>query len=132
MLSAALLAACGDGNTKSREEVVSNWSQALNVGDNEAAADLFANGATVEAGRQAPLTDHKDALAFNTALPCGARIVDQSLKGDEVRATFTLTRRPDHLCRDTHQTTRIAFRIEDGKITLWRQLPSGDATSKTP
>jgi SnoaL-like domain len=123
--SAALFAGCGGGDAKSPEEVVLSWSQALNVGDDEAAAGLFADGAVVQAGRQTTLTDHEDALAFNALLPCGAKIVKQSLKGDEVTATFTLTRRPDHMCDDTGETTVVVVRMKDGKITLWHQLPSG-------
>jgi len=131
VLSAGLVAGCGGSDAKTPEEVVSSWSRALNAGDNEAAADLFADGAVVMVGQRTTLADHEDALAFNASLPCGGRIVEQSRRGDDVTATFTLTRRPDHMCDDTGETSMILFRVEDGKITLWHQLPSGGASTQT-
>jgi limonene-1,2-epoxide hydrolase len=131
VLSVGLVAGCGGSDAKTPEEVVSSWSRALNAGDNKAAADLFADGAVVMVGQQTTLADHEDALAFNASLPCGGRIVQQSRKGDDVTATFTLTRRPDHMCDDTGETSMILFRVEDGKITLWHQLPSGGASTET-
>ena len=96
-MAAALLTGCGGSKTKSPEEVVSRWSHALNAGDNEAAADLFADGAVVRTGQPVTLEGHEDAVAFNSSLPCGGRIVEKSLQGGAVTATFTLTRRPDHI-----------------------------------
>jgi limonene-1,2-epoxide hydrolase len=129
---AVLVAGCGGSEKKPPEEVVSAWSQALSAGDNEAAADLFADGAVViQEGRQQTLNDHEDAVSFNSSLPCGAKVVKQSTKGDEVTATFTLTRRPGPMCDDTGATAVTVFSVEDGKITLWHQLPSGDAPTQS-
>jgi hypothetical protein len=124
---AALLAGCG-GETKTPAEVVSSWTKALNAGDDDAAAGLFAKGAIiVQVGQQQVLADREDAVSFNASLPCGGRIVKQSVKGAEVTATFTLTRRPGHMCDDTGATAVSVFNIEDGKIALLRQLPPGEA-----
>ena len=63
MLSLAI--ACGgDGADQATpEEVVRAWSDALNRGDNEAAADLFAPEATVsQPGYIAQLITREDAL----------------------------------------------------------------------
>jgi hypothetical protein len=44
----------------------------LNAGDDESAADLFADGAVViQDGRKTTLADHEDALSFNASLPWG-------------------------------------------------------------
>ena len=136
VVSAALLGGCGGGGGDSGaptpDDVVSSWSRALNAGDDDAAADLFAPGAVViQAGRRTTLADHDDALAFNASLPCGSRIVKRTVEGDEVTATSTLTRRPGHMCDDTGGTAVTVFRIEDGRITLWHELPSGSAATET-
>ena len=131
-VSAVLLGGCGGSDAKTPEEVVSSWSQALNGGNDEAAADLFADGAVViQAGQQQTLSDHEKAVAFNASLPCGAKLVEQSRNGNEVTATFTLTRRPGHMCDDTGGAAVTVFTVEDGKITLWHQLPSGAAATES-
>ena len=38
-------------------------------------------------------------------------------------ATFTLTRRPDHMCDGTGESAVTVFTDQDGKITLWHELP---------
>jgi hypothetical protein len=127
---ATLLAGCGT-DSKTPAEVVTSWAKALNAGDDEAAAGLFADGAIVlQAGEQHVLADREDAVSFNASLPCGARVVKQSGKGTEVTATFTLTRRPGHMCDDTGGTAMSVFNVEDGKIVLMRQLPPGEAVTE--
>ena len=49
----------------------------------------------------------------------------------EVTATFTLTRRPGHMCDGTGESAVAVFRVSDGKITLWHQLPAAPAASQT-
>ena len=118
------LAGCGD-KPQDPEAIVESWSQAINAGDDEAAAGLFADDAVVvQEGQRTQLTGHDEALAFNASLPCGGKIVEQSLDGDEVTATFTLTRRPGHMCDGTGEAAVAVFRITDGKIALWHQLPT--------
>ena len=125
------LSSCG-GTEPSPEAIVESWSQAVNAGDNEAAAALFADGAVVIQGdRRSTLAGPDEAIAFNASLPCGGKIVEQSLAGDEVTTTFTLTRRPERTCDGTGESAVALFRIADGKITLWHQLPSPAADTQT-
>ena len=124
VIFALVLSGCGGKTASAPSDVVSSWSQAINSGDNEAAGKLFAPDALViQEGQQQRLSGEAEALAFNSALPCGGKIVKQSVSGNEVTATFTLTRRPDHMCDGTGQAAVAVFRITDGKITLWHQLP---------
>lgn len=125
------LAGCGR-KEKSPGAIVENWSRAINAGDNETAAALFADGAVVVQGaRQSTLFGRDEALAFNASLPCGGEIVEQSLAGDEVTATFTLTRRPGHTCDGPGLTAVAVFRIAGGKIVLWHQLPAPDTGAQS-
>ena len=119
---------CGDSKAQDPEAVVDSWSQAINGGDDEAAAGLFAKDAVViQDGQRTILASDADALAFNASLPCGAKVVGKKTSGDDVTTTFTLTRRPGHMCDGTGEAAVTVFTIVDGKITLWHQLPSGAA-----
>ena len=53
-----------------------------------------------------------------------------SSEGNEVTATFTLTRRPGHMCDGTGEAAVAVFRIDDGKITLWHQLPTASTETQ--
>src|SRR5918911_1248752 len=78
----ALLAGCGDGGKASPESVVRAWSTALNAGDNQGAADLFAPGAQVVQGPVGlRLRTHADAVVWNAGLPCSGKIVALSTRG---------------------------------------------------
>ena len=125
------LSSCG-GTEPGPEAIVESWSHAVNAGDNEAAAALFADGAVViQDGRRSTLAGADEAVAFNASLPCGGRIVEQLRAGDEVTATFTLTPRPEQTCDGSGEPAVALFRITDGKITLWHQLPSPAADTET-
>jgi SnoaL-like protein len=115
-------AGCG-GEPPSAESVVRAWSQALNTGDNEAAAELFARGAEVIQGQAFVLETKREAIAFNAALPCAGEIVDLTTEGDTVTATFLLSDRETSRCDAPGAEVRAAFRVRAGKIVLWHQLP---------
>jgi hypothetical protein len=118
-----VLIAIGCGGSQSRVGVVRAWSEALNAGDNEAAAELFAPGAQiVQGGRTVRLETHDDAVAWNASLPCSGRIVEVETDGDTVTATFLLDDRTSSPCDAPGAQATAAFRIEDGKIILWHQL----------
>jgi hypothetical protein len=118
----ALVAGCG-GGPPSPESVVRAWSQSLNTGDNEAAAELFAPAAQVIQGRTFVLRTKRDAIAFNEALPCSGEIVELETDGDTVRATFLLGDRETSRCDAPGARVRAAFRVHEGKIVVWEQLP---------
>jgi hypothetical protein len=128
----ALLGGCG-GESTSGEEVVRAWSDALNAGDNEAAADLFAPGAQIiQAGAAIRLATHDDAVVWNAALPCSGRIVELETDGETVTATFLLADRTTSPCDAPGAEATAAFRIEDGKIVLWHQLDSAPPREGPP
>ena len=82
LLFAVGLSGCGGDGTKDPTKVVESWSQAINASDDETAAGLFAAGCGRDPGR--PPHDAKgeaEALAFNSSLPCGGKIVKTSIDG---------------------------------------------------
>jgi hypothetical protein len=132
LLLLALVTACG-GRSVSPESVVRAWSEAVNAGDNERAADLFAAGArVVQGGRLFVLRTHSQALRFNASLPCSGKIVSMSTDRETTTATFLLGDRPASLCDAPGAEAVAAFTIRDGKIVLWHQLPSAAPTPPAP
>lgn len=127
-LVTALLAAAGCGGGGAPAEpaaVVESWSQAVTAGDAEAAGKLFADGAeVVQDGQKKTLESQEQAVAWNAALPCGWKVVDTTVAGDDVRGTFTLTRRPGQMCDDPGAPRNATISVVDGKITLFHELPS--------
>ena len=124
-LAATLLASgCGAGG-RSAEDVVRAWSRALNAGDNEAAAALFAPGArVVQGGLVTVLATHADAVRWNRGLPCSGKIVDLERSGNDVTATFVLGDRPASACDGPGDRAAAVFRIRGGHIVLWHQVPA--------
>jgi limonene-1,2-epoxide hydrolase len=126
-VAAVLAAGCGGAHTTAPDDVVRAWSRALNRGDDEAAARLFATDARVVQGDASVLLHtHAQALAFNAALPCAGRVTKLVRKGTVVTATFVLGERPGHTCDGPGQTATAVVEVKDGKITLWHQVPNPD------
>ena len=120
----ALLAGCG-GDDHSPASVVRAWSKALNAGDNQSAADLFAPNAEVIQGPVViRLRTHADAVVWNAGLPCSGKIVALSTRGATVTATFLLGNRPTSACDGPGHRATAVFRIRGGKIVLWHQVPN--------
>jgi hypothetical protein len=131
VLALALAAAgCGGGSEQAQEptpeSVVRAWSVALNSGDNEAAARLFARNARIVQGPlDVRLRTHRLAVLFNRSLPCSGRIVRVDRSGEVVTATFVLGPRPNApLCTGPGQKATAAFTIRHGKIVVWHQIPT--------
>ncbi len=109
------------------------WSAALNDGDNERAADLFAGGAQIVQGNDVFfLQTHADAVNFNSALPCSGKIVSVTTQDNTATATFVLGNRKTSHCDSPGQKAVAAFRVLHGKIVLWHQLPSPAPTPAPP
>ena len=120
----AVLAGCGGGET-TPASVVRAWSKALNAGDNDAAANLFAPRAEIiQNGVATRLRTHAEAVAWNASLPCSGKIVDLSTSGATVTATFLLGDRTTGPCDGPGQRATAIFRVRDGKIVLWHQVPT--------
>ncbi len=101
------------------------WSAAVNAGDFFKAASFFARGAIVEQGLVIRLRDRRDAIQFNSSLPCKARVTDVDDEGRTVLAAFRLLPGHEGGCRGGG-TARVRFRFEHGKFKEWRQLDEGD------
>ena len=65
-----------------------------------------------------------DALAWNRSLPCSGRIVEIEISGEDATATFLLGDRPTSACDAPGGRVAAVFRVRDGKIVLFRQLPN--------
>jgi limonene-1,2-epoxide hydrolase len=123
-VAAVLLPGCGS-SPPSTESVVRAWSQALNTGDNEQAANLFAPGAeVVQPGQVLTLRTHTEAVQWNSRLPCAGRIVSIETQGQTATATFELGDRPHSRCDGPGQRATAVFKVIKGKIVLWHQTES--------
>jgi limonene-1,2-epoxide hydrolase len=123
-LGLALLVVCAacSGGAPSAESVVRAWSHALNNGDNEAAARLFATGAEVVQGATVlTLETHRQAVAWNASLPCSGRIVSIRSRGETATATFVLSDRKTSECDGPGARVTALFKVHGGKIVLWHQ-----------
>jgi limonene-1,2-epoxide hydrolase len=122
-----LLAACGGHASRSVDDTARAWSAALNNADNQAAANLFAPNTEIIQDGAIVLQTHRDAVRWNAGLPCGGRItrvVRQSK--NQVLVVFRLTDRPGHHCDAPGLKAAAVFRVEHGKIVLWRQTVPPD------
>ena len=126
-----LLAGCG-GGSPSAESVVRAWSAALNQDDNNTAGSLFANNAEiVQDGHVLKLKNRRQAVAWNSALPCSGRIVSIHSRGQTATATFLLGDRRHSRCDGPGQRATAIFRVVHGKIVLWHQTDARGPTGPT-
>ena len=122
-----LLAACGGHSARSPEDTARAWSAALNKADNEAAANLFAPNTEIIQNGVIVLRTQGDAVRWNAALPCGGRITRViRQRRDQVLVVFRLTERPGRHCDAPGIEAAAVFRVEHGKIVLWRQTVPPD------
>jgi limonene-1,2-epoxide hydrolase len=125
------IAGCG-GSPPSTESVVRAWSQALNTDDNERAADLFARNAEIVQGDSVTtLRSHRDAVRWNSSLPCSGRIVSITAKGQTATATFLLGDRQHSRCDGPGEHATAIFRVVKGKIVLWHQTQAATPPATT-
>jgi hypothetical protein len=128
----AIAAGCSE-RERSPESVVRAWSTALNAGDNQRAASLFATGAiVVQNGIELRLRTRTEAVDWNASLPCSGHIVALSIAGETVTATFVLGDRPASPCDAPGGRARAVFRVRHGQIVLWHQLPTSAVQTPPP
>jgi hypothetical protein len=132
LAAAALLVGCGGHEAASPESVVRAWSNAINAGDNEKAASLFAPGAVVVQGTEITLATHDDAVQWNAGLPCAGHIESVDVDGEEATAIFVLGGRPGHFCTGPGQKAAAVFTVHDGKIVLWHEIPVPGTANAPP
>ena len=134
ILAAVVLMAIGGcgGSPPSTESVVRAWSQALNTDDNERAADLFARNAEIVQGDSlTTLRTHRDAVLWNSSLPCSGKIVSITAKGQTATATFLLGNRQHSRCDGPGEHATAIFRVVKGKIVLWHQTEAATPPATT-
>jgi limonene-1,2-epoxide hydrolase len=123
-LVALLLVAPASAAPKTPAQVVRAWSAALNRGDNEAAANLFAKNAVVtQNGVKLVLSTHHLAVLWNEGLPCAGHILKITVTKNIADAIFRLGERKGIKCDAPGIEARAAFKIVNGKIVYWAQLP---------
>jgi limonene-1,2-epoxide hydrolase len=129
---ALVLTGCGGRAAPSAEDTARAWSAALNASDDEAAAKLFAPDTEIIQNGEIVLQTHRDAVRWNAGLPCGGhitRVIRQ--RKNQVLVVFTLTQRPGHRCDAPGIKAAAVFRVEHGKIVLWRQTVPPDEAPPT-
>ena len=106
------------------KRVVRSWSTRLNAYDNAGAARLFARPAVFEQGGTAlRLRDYLDIALWHSLLPCAGRIVSITVRGDRATAVFVLANGRGRRCGAAGQKAAAVFRIRNGKILSWTQIP---------
>jgi limonene-1,2-epoxide hydrolase len=132
VIAAALLASGFRVVQNPDVRIVRAWSAALNAGDDARAAGYFApNARVIQGSLVAVLRTRRSAVVFNASLPCSGKIVAVTVAQHLVTAAFVLGQRPGHRCDGPGQRAFAAFRIRNGRIILWHQLPSPTGTGGT-
>ena len=110
------------------EAAVRAWSRALNAGDNDAVARLFALPALISQGdRIGQFDTYAEIARFHEGLPCSGTVVSVTFNPDEAVAVFELGDRGTTSC-DAEPGSRAAARFvfRGGKIVAWQQVPVPD------
>lgn len=114
--------------------VIRAWSDTLRRGDVAGAADYFALPSVVQNGTPVlRLTSRRAVRAFNIALPCGARLLHASRRGQFTIGSFALTERPHGSCgAGTGGRASVAFVVRQGKIAVWLRVEAGQPMPSAP
>ena len=125
----ALVAAPGSAATTrdsptATKRIVRAWSARLNAYDNVGAAKLFARPAVfVQGGGALRLETASDIALWHRLLPCAGRIVSISVKGELATAVFVLANGKNRRCDAPGAKAAAVFRVHNGKIVAWAQIP---------
>jgi hypothetical protein len=148
-LTAVAVAGCGGGGDSGGAGVpggadpeavgvIDSWARALGENDIEKASSYFDLPTIVQNGTPPLRIDSRRGIdAFNSSLPCGAKLTRAEGDGRFVIASFELTERPgDGTCGPgVGSSASTAFVIEDGLITEWRRVsdePTVAPSTTTP
>ena len=124
LLLTPLGAAARADSPAATKRVVRSWSARLNTYDNEGAARLFARPAVFEQGGTAlRLRDYLDIVLWHSLLPCAGQIVSITVTGDRATAVFVLANGRGRRCGAAGQKAAAVFRVRNGKIVRWTQIP---------
>ena len=128
-LLAALVAApsspgAATDSVDATKRVVREWSARVNAYDNDGVARLFARPAAVaQGGAIYALRTYDEIALWHKGLPCAARIVSITVKGQDATAVFVLRNGPHRRCDAPGGKVAAVFRISGGKIRAWAQVP---------
>jgi hypothetical protein len=108
-------------------EVVRQWADTLRHGNIAGATALFALPSKVTNGTPLlTLKTRRQVRVFNTALPCGARLLTVTAHHGYLIAVFRLTDRtgPGAIrpCQGKGNKAATAFKIAKGHIVEWRRV----------
>ncbi|MDX6582200.1 MAG: hypothetical protein QOI10_1384 [Solirubrobacterales bacterium] len=114
--------------------VIDEWAHTLSRGDIHGAAEFFAIPSLAQNGLTLRIDSFAKAKLFNSSLPCGALLVEATTDGEFTVATFRLTERSGRGVCDAaaEAEARTAFKIEDGKIVVWRRVPDESGGEAQP
>ena len=117
-------AASGTDTPTEAKRVVRAWSVRLNAYDNAGAAPPWTNVAGRENSRAAlRLRTAADIALWHRLLPCAGQIVSITVKGERATAVFVLANGRNRRCDAPGARAAAVFRIRDGKIRSWTQVP---------
>jgi len=104
--------------------VIRSWAAALRRADIGRAADLVATGARVQTGPALErLATRNQVLAWNSSLPCGAKVERIGGARGYAIVRFRLTDRIGADCTDgVGNVIRAAIKVADGRIVGWYAL----------
>ena len=124
LLAVPTASAAPPGSPTAAKQVVREWSERLNAYDNAGAARLFARPATfVQGGMALRLGTAADIALWHRLLPCAGRIVSIAVKGQYATAVFVLGNGRNRRCDAPGVRAAAVFRIRNGKIVSWAQVP---------
>ena len=122
------LAGCGGGTSVPAEAVVRAWSDAVNTGQDERAAQLLAKGAIAIRGTsETVLRDEAQATAWNQAQRCAGLPQKVQTHADIVTVTFALRDREQGSCTARGGTATWEFEVRKGRIVFLRLLAAAPA-----
>jgi hypothetical protein len=114
------------------KRIVRTWSARLNAFDNAGVAKLFARPATfVQPGGAFRLDSAADIALWHRLLPCAGRILSITVRGEYATAVFVLASGKHRRCDAPGQKAAAVFRIRNGKIVSWAQIPVPPPTGPT-
>jgi ketosteroid isomerase-like protein len=123
-LEASHAADPGAAREHQMKAIVREWSKRLNANDNAGVARLFRVPATIVQGRYLyRLTTREQITQWHAGLPCAGRVLSIKVKGAFATAVFRLSNRGSKPCDAPGELAAARFKIADGKIVSWQQVP---------
>lgn len=124
LIAVPVAAAAEEDSPAATKRLVRAWSTRLNAYDNVGVAKLFARPAVfVQGGATLRLDTAADIALWHRLLPCAGRIVSITVKGELATAIFVLASGKNRRCDAPGAKAAAVFRVHNGKIVAWAQIP---------